>query len=174
MWQWTTQLLLQHYGKLVSWPEKSLPEGKKRAILHGHTWYKGRHFSPQELGIFTPPNEQQLTLLRTPNCPNQPPPPPSKARRNRLTCVSWNVGALGLHKLDILRSWLCHQHIDIICLQDPHWTFDGEWQDDQYFFVHHAQDNLAGCSPWSKKTLCSSDRLAWRSLTSGRLMHIRM
>ena len=106
--------------------KKAYIRALKRAQLHGHTWYKGQLFTAAMLGT-----EQLHAPLADPGQHTRQKlnvAPPAKVRKNRLTGFSWNICSLSSFKFDILRQWMCSQHLDVLFLQDTRWGFSGDWQ----------------------------------------------
>ena len=101
--------------------------------------------------------------------------PPAKLRKNRLQGLSWNIGSLGTYKFDILRQWLHQQQLDLIQLQDTRWGFTGDWTDNTFAYIHSgSQDRAGGLLTIIRKAFCPPDRLSWREVTPGRLLHVRL
>ena len=101
--------------------------------------------------------------------------PPAKLRKNRLQGLSWNIGSLGTYKFDILRQWMHQQQLDLIQLQDTRWGFTGDWTDNTFAYIHSgSQDRAGGLLTIIRKAFCPPDRLSWREVTPGRLLHARL
>ena len=124
----------------------------KRATLHGMTWYRGKYMTATQLGATAQPWSltEPMTVQASPDTqltgshtsPNRR--PSGKFRQNRLSFFSWNMGQLSLTKWDLFRAWLHHQPIDCACLQDTGWKLTGEWQDQQFSYLHSGAANHRG------------------------------
>ena len=157
-------------------PSMAKPSGiraLKRAHLHGHTWYRGQIFTAAMLGIeATSPLQTKETSssFSTPNIT-----PPAKVRKNRLTGFCWNICSLSNYKFDILRQWMLSQHLDIMLLQDTRWGFSGDWSDNNYAYIHSGSTGKTGGTMIIiRKGLCKLDRISWRAVVPGRLLHVRL
>ena len=159
--------LYQHFPK-----KKAYIRALKRAQLHGHTWYKGKLYAAQMLGV-TPlpwqPPEPPKASLGPKNTS-----PPAKLRKNRLQGLSWNIGSLSTYKFDILRQWMHHQQLDILQLQDTRF-FTGDWSDNSFAYIHNgSKDRAGGLLTIIRKAFCQPERISWREVTPGRLLHARL
>lgn len=77
---------------------------------------------------------------------------------------------MGIHKLDILRSWLSKQRVGLICFHNARWNFTGDWQDDAVWYIHCPSNRPSGgFLTIIKKQFCQTNNLAWRELVPGRL-----
>ena len=158
----------QHFPK-----KKSYIRALKRAQLHGHTWYKGKLYTAQMLGVTPLPWQVSDTPMTSLGQPNSS--PPAKLRKNRLQGLSWNIGSLGTFKFDILRQWMHQQQLDLIQLQDTRWGFTGDWTDNTFAYIHSgSHDRAGGLLTIIRKAFCHPDRLSWREVSPGRLLHARL
>ena len=159
--------------------EKPQPKKKayiralKRAQLHGHTWYKGQLFTAAMFGteqLHAPLDDQGHHTRQKLNVA-----PPAKVRKNRLTGFSWNICSLSSFKFDILRQWMCSQHLDVLFLQDTRWGFSGDWQDSHFAYIHSgSKGKTGGLMAIIRKNFCPIDRISWRETLPGRLLHVRL
>ena len=158
----------QHFPK-----KKSYIRALKRAQLHGHTWYKGKLYTAQMLGVT--PLPWQAPETPTPSLGPQNSSPPATLRKNRLQGLSWNIGSLSTYKFDILRQWMHQQQLDLLQLQDTRWGFTGDWTDSSFAYIHSgSQDRAGGLLTIIRKAFCPPDRISWREVTPGRLLHARL
>ena len=153
--------------------KKAYIRALKRAQLHGHTWYKGQLFTAAMFGV-----EQLPTSLHDQGHHSRQKinvAPPAKIRKNRLTGFSWNICSLSSYKFDILRQWMRSQHLDVLFLQDTRWGFSGDWQDTHFAYVHSGSSGKAGgLMAIIRKGFCNTDRISWREVIPGRLLHVRL
>ena len=153
--------------------KKSYIRALKRAHLHGHTWYRGQLFTAATLGVETlSPLLTQDTSSSTPT-PNVT--PPAKIRKNHLTGFCWNICSRSNYKFDVLRQWMLSQHLDIMLLQDTRWGFSGDWSDTNYAYIHSGSTGKPGGTMIIiRKGFCNLDRISWRAVVPGRLLHARL
>ena len=153
--------------------KKSYIRALKRAHLHGHTWHRGRLLTAAMLGIDETPQPRPQDTLSSSQTPNTP--PPAKVRKNRLTGFCWNICSLSNYKFDILRQWMLSQHLDIMILQDTRWGFSGDWSDKHYAYIHSGSTGkTGGMMTIIRKGFCDLDRISWRAVVPGRLLHVRL
>ena len=140
-----------------------------RAQMNGHTMYRGRRLTFQQLtGQSTHPSRQsQRGDVQAPN-------PES---RIRLLC--WNVGGLSNSVLDELYCWLdlpANREYKIVLLQETHWTFSSEWAAGRWSLLHSGSTKHKGGGILTliDKDLCPSIALRTRELLPGRLQHTRV
>ena len=140
-----------------------------RAQRHGHTMYRGRRLTFQQLTghAVHPSRQSQRGLTRTPNPESQ----------IRLLC--WNVGGLSNSVLDELYCWLdlpVNREYKIVLLQETHWTFSSEWTAGRWSLLHSGSTKHKGGGVLTliDKDLCPSVALRTRELLPGRLQHTRV
>ena len=151
----------QHFPK-----KKSFIRAIKRAQLHGHTWYKGKLYTAQMLGVT--PLPWQLPEPPKASLGPKNTTPPAKLLKNPLQGLSWNIGSLSTYKFDILRQWMHHQQLDILQLQDTRWGFTGDWSDNSFAYIHSgSSDRAGGLLTIVRKAFCQPDRISWREATPG-------
>ena len=144
--------------------KRSYKRAMKRIAIHGYTWYKGRllHGATSQ----TPPSP-------APKMTNQS--PPRRVQRQRLTCLTWNAGGLAAHTWDAFQAWLISQHIDIILIQESHWTSTMEWTQDRYHCIHSSMGcRRGGLLTLIAKHVCSEADIGWNELEPGRVLHVRL
>ena len=67
------------------------------------------------------------------------------------------------------------QHLDIMILQDTRWGFSGDWSDNNYAYIHSGSTGkTGGTMTIIKKGFCNIDRISWRAVVPGRLLHVRL
>ena len=147
--------------------KRSYIRARKRASLHGHTWYRGQLFTASQLGV---------TVSEPSDTP--PPknvPPPKYVQRRRLTCFSWNCSGLPPEHWDFLMMWLDSQSIDILLLQETHWPFTRDWISDHYLVVHSGENKKqAGLLCLISKKVCRPSNLSWYEHVPGRILQLRI
>ena len=101
--------------------------------------------------------------------------PPAKVRKNRLSGFCWNICSLSNYTFDILHQWMLSQHLDIMLLQDTRWGFSGDWSDNNYAYIHSGSNGKTGGTMIIiRKGFCNLDRISWRAVVPGRLLHVRL
>lgn len=192
---WTPQHLLQHDTKahgtrpearpdILAWfpaqkpvVKRSIKRAFARSMRDGVSWYRGKCLTPNDFpktlhanykpSILPDPMHESKTLMQC-NRTHQ------DARRFRL--VQWNAGGLALHRLDALKVWMINQHIDIMVVAETRWTYENEWADDNFLFVHTGHQSHVGMGILCimSRKLCRPDQLKWRVVQPGRLIHIQI
>ena len=56
----------------------------------------------------------------------------------------WNSGGLSLDKFDEVKLWLDMQAIDVAIFIESKWSFDSEWVDSTWNFVHSGSGAFRG------------------------------
>ena len=147
--------------------KRSFNRAINRARLHGYTWYHGRLYTSQQLGVSHAPiqrTQRQSNVAQ-----------PAHHRRSRLTCLSWNCGGLSTDTWDGLQHWLTMQNIDVVMLQETHWAHLREWSQDLYHVIHSGHSTRqAGLMCMIRKAVCSQHDISWREVEPGRILHIRV
>ena len=134
--------------------KKAYIKALKRATLHGMTWYRGQFWTAGPVSWELNPR----TILL------HPPPTDPRVRITGATIsvFSWNIGQLSVVKWDMFRAWLQGPYLDCICLQATGWSFSGEWQDNDYAFVHvGAIEHRGGLHTAVLRKNCNVDSIAW-------------
>ena len=147
--------------------KRSYTRARKRASLHGHTWYRGKLFTASQLGVtVSEPSDK-------PRPKNMP--PPKFVQRRRLTCFTWNCSGLPPEHWDFLMMWLSSQSIDILLLQETHWPFTRDWISDHYLVVHSGENKKqAGLLCLISKRVCRPSNLSWYEHVPGRILQLRI
>ena len=153
--------------------KRSFRRAIRRAEQHGHTQYKGRRYTIQQLlGL------KRGTAAPVTSSTRRPP-----GRRLVSTCkysvLSWNVGGLTNSLLDELQTWLsqpAHSHIWVVALQETRWTFSSEWSNRHWTFVHSGSTSQrgGGVLVMISSKLCQPTNVRSRELSEGRLLHVRI
>ena len=144
--------------------KRSYKRALKRMQLHGWTWYRGRLISN-----ITPVPAQDAPI-RSFNVEK-----PKTLRRSRLSCFSWNTGGLSGHSWDLFQAWALEQSLDIILLQETHWTQTLEWTQTKYHCIHCGSgDRTGGLLCMVARTLCTEHDISWSDVVPGRVLHVRI
>ena len=180
-----TQIRLSTANKVV---KRSLLRAAKRAKLFGLAWYRGRSYTLadfEQMGCFPPVSNEANSdgsatlgpdLARTgkandvTNCSQHHSP------KGRMKCWMWNCGGLSLAKFDEVKLWLSMQMIDVAVLLESKWSFDSEWADSTWNYIHSGSGNFRGQGilVMIRKTFCPGTRLLWQHIVPGRMLHVRI
>ena len=147
--------------------KRSFIRARHRASLHGHTWYRGKIYTAEQLGV----------SMKVPvaTIPSKNVPPPKTVQRRRMTCFSWNCNGLPPDHWDFLTQWIQNQTIDIVLLQETHWRFTRDWTMDHYLVVHSGTSTeKAGLLCLISKKICSPSNLSWFEHIPGRILQLRL
>ena len=97
----------------------------RRAQAHGSTMYRGRLLTSQ-------------VLLPMHDAPKQ------MSSRSRVEMISWNVDGLTDTLYAELQKWLRdNPNINLVMLQETHWTFTGEWSQSGWNYCHSCSGRKA-------------------------------
>ena len=152
--------------------KKSFLRALKRAQLHGMTWYRGKLYSASMLGTTQIDNPRQVLTNEKSTGPQ---PQGSKLKANRFSGFNWNIGALSNYKLDILKTWMLPQPLSILTIQDTRWGFTGDWMDDHFAYIHSGSNGWAGgVLTIVRRSFCPQERISWREVKKGRILHVRL
>ena len=88
----------------------------------------------------------------------------------------WNCGGLSLAKFDEVKLWLDMQAIDLAILIESKWSFDSEWADTSWNYIHSGSGAFRGQGilVMVRRTLCPGSKLLWQHTVPGRLLHVRL
>ena len=150
--------------------KRSYKRACTRASRHGHTWYKGRIMTCQQLQC-PPPTVCPRSL--TPHDPVVHRPP---KLRNRLNIFSWNPSGLARHRLTELLFWLQAQPVHVVALQETRWHQNWEGREGEWHIISSSGTprNATGLVVLIRRSLCMPDAITWREIIAGRLIHIRL
>ena len=79
--------------------------------------------------------------------------------------------------MDALKVWMLNQHIDITVIAETRWTYENEWTDDHFHYVHtagHPSHTGLGILCVIPRRFCRADQIKWRVVQPGRLIHIQL
>ena len=166
---------LQFRPKFNIVQKRSFRRAIHRAEQKGHTQYRGQRLTLQHLlglkqGTTPPPSTRTRTRSSTQG---------RTASDSTYTALSWNIGGLTNALLDELQLWLAepeHQHIWIVTLQATRWTFDSEWSNRHWTFVHSGSPTQRGGGVLTmiSSKLCQPTNIRSRVLSDGRRLHTRV
>eukprot|EP00435_Cladocopium_sp_Y103_P069123 s396_g32.t1 len=76
---------------------------------------------------------------------------------------------------DWFQWWLSLQSIDVIGLQETHWSFTREWVQERFYIVHSGMSSrAAGLMFLVSRKLCEQHDISWGEIVPGRLLHLRL
>ena len=162
-----------HTGLPHQAPRKlALQRATRKAFAQQTAKYRGRQHTLQSLG--------QANYK-----PAQLPRGPSRQRartgtsQRRLNIVTHNLGGLSTAAYDEFQVWLHSDSslsaVDIVCLQETHWTADYEYEVPKWHVLHSGRsDKSGGLMICVSKKLCRSDQLRYTNIRAGRLQHLRI
>ena len=147
--------------------KRSYRRALQRARKHGYTWYRGKLRSAHQMGVQMDSIPEKRTTTNV--------EPPKYRQRRRLTCFSWNCSGLSPPEWDMLQIWLDSQAIDVIMLQETHWSYTREWLQEKYYAIHSgAQTRQAGLLCLISKQTCRQHDISWQEVIPGRILHVRL
>ena len=148
--------------------KRSFRRAQRRAALHGYTWYRGRLCTATHLGTSCSDLAQDPIIT-------QNVAPKLSRRRQRLTVFNWNCSGLAPYKWDQLQQWLDHQCIDVLSVQETHWSYTTEWLQSKYCAIHSGDhSNAGGILFLISRQLCAQHDISWAEIIPGRLLHVRI
>ena len=148
--------------------KRSYKRAVRRAEIHGFTLYRGRLCTAQQLG--TTHKGTTHDVVDKPNITQN-----HKLKRKRITCFSWNSGGLTPSGWDFFQQWIACQRLDVVMIQETHWSYTSEWIMENYYALHSgAGTGRAGLLCLVSKALCQMHDLSWHEISPGRLMHLRI
>ena len=123
----------------------------RRAQAYGSTMYRGRLLTSQ-------------VLLPMQDAPKQ------MSSRPRVEMISWNVDGLTDTLYAELQKWLRdNPNVNLVMLQETHWTFTGEWSQSGWNYCHCSGGVLIGL----RDSFFPSSCIKWADILQGHLMHVR-
>ena len=158
--------------------KRSLQRAYRRALQQGLAWYRGSHYTVQELenmGCSLPtgpaaPPEREFIHHDLHRCNRQ------HAPKRRMTFWQWNCGGLSISKLDEVKAWLALNQVDIAVMVETRWTYDATWTDSEWNMVHSGEGahRGKGILILVSRRICNSAQIQWQFHDSGRLVHLRL
>ena len=93
----------------------------------------------------------------------------------RVRYATWNCGGLSSQLYADTLYWARTSDIDILLLQETHWSRSLEWQDDTWYCVHSAASKCrtGGVLVCVRRERVDVATLRWSELVAGRLLHVR-
>eukprot|EP00435_Cladocopium_sp_Y103_P055544 s1179_g18.t1 len=165
----------------------SLPETKKRSyrracrrsILHGHAWYHGQHYTPDDFPPALCASERaRMQISSLADCKDPKPvvgPNKVHSPHRRLKLFQWNPSGLSSSRYQELLQWLALQSFDVVCLSETRWKQDMEWQTADWTCIHTGDPlGHSGVLLMISSKLCPAKKVSWQIVQAGRLLHIRL
>ena len=151
---------IRHGANFSRIRKRSYKRAVRRAQLHGETSYRGRRL------VLHPP---RLPVLEG---------PVASTCKSRIRFLSWNVGGLSDIIFTELKLWLQlrdNRDISIIILQETHWSFSGDWTDENWHFCHTAttRKGSGGILVGVRRDLANPEQIRWFEAEPGRLIQVR-
>ena len=159
--------------------KRSLLRAYKRALREGFSWYKGKHYGPEDFERMGCRIRASQHLRATP----QPVQPADwthcnrhHAAKRRFTMLQWNSGGLSAARLDEVKAWLVMNQVDIAVIVETRWRFDSTWSDTHWNLIHSGEGESIGKGilVLVSKRLCNANDIQWTAYATGRLVHIRL
>lgn len=157
--------------------KRSIKRAYARAVKHGVAWYRGRCLTPdafpsflQQSAPLTDSPQQDGPTIQLQHC-NQ-----YHQDAKRFRVLQWNAGGLALHRLDSIKTWMLENHIDVAVIAETRWTYENEWSDGNFHYVHTGDPKQKGAGLLCilSARLCKADKLRWRVVAPGRLLHVQI
>ena len=137
-----------------------------RSCREGGAWYRGQ-WRPH--AWFTP------TTVRTKSLGRMPQPKPTS---RTLTTVTWNAGGLHAQVYRELETWMQDKAVEVMCIQETKWDFDGTWSTPFYHFIHSAghnkEDKVGGVLTAISTKLAAHSDIQFHPVCPGRVLHVRI
>ena len=137
--------------------KRSYRRALRRLGAQGFAKYRGKpFFGRQNFEVVAKQNEKAVS-------------------RRRLRYATWNCGGLSSHLYAEVMYWAKTSAIDVLLLQETHWSNSVEWQDDTWCFVHSAASRCrsGGVLTCLRRDCVDATTLKWSELVAGRLLHVR-
>lgn len=141
--------------------KRSFKRAARRAHKDGGAWYQGRYFTVDYFPCFPIPTTS----------PTASPHLSSKPGRRRIF-ASWNCSGLSREKFQNITMWLERNHVDAAVITETRWSMTNEWSDRRWHVIHSGKGD--GVMILLSRRRWPVDRIAWRSLVDGRLLHVRL
>eukprot|EP00435_Cladocopium_sp_Y103_P028718 s539_g7.t1 len=147
--------------------KRSLIRAYSRAVQHGGAWYQGSFWTPSQfpaaLQMRSKPQPQPAQKFHKPVRRFSP--------RARYNVLHVNVGGLSRPRLQEIAYWARSVEADLILLSETRWSFESEWQDDDFFYIHSgtADDKANGLLFMIGTHVCSADNIGFTAPMPGRL-----
>ena len=145
--------------------KRSFRRACKRALLEGHTTYKGRTFWSVDVAF-----RNSLKLERS-TCAAPSLKRPPQSPKEALRFFSWNAGrSLNYHEW---LSWCAGRNEDVLFIQESGWQMNGQWTTDDWYCIH-SHDASASLLLMVRRKLLRPSLLAYAVLIPGKLIHLRL
>ena len=170
--------------KLSTVVKRSFRRAAKRVLDHGYCWYRGRCLTVQDIPSTLIDQVKtrssvvfdQKTPYKLDSRPKQVHANFSHAPAKRINTVVWNPGGLSSAKLHEYIQWANQQDISIHILPETRWTFDSQWTDKHWHFLHCGlpKHRGSGILVMISRRICDAASTGYHSILPGRLLHIRL
>ena len=168
--------LPEGYGPPVRPPitqvhKRSFLRACRRALRCGSTGYHGKtwHWTdfPRSL-ISKVMQQQQPTTQRGSQV--------SRAPGSRYSVLHWNPGGFSRSHFLELKWWLRENPVDLVILSETRWSFDHNWYDDHWSYLHSAAPDprTGGLLVMVSTRIARPQFIGYDSIEPGRLMHVRL
>ena len=171
-----TQSLNHNTGELTSFRKRSFIRALNRVRLHGQTWYRGRLHTLDTLG--NPRSDRGADHAATRS--SRPDSQTSQHGRNQWRGLCWNAGGLSSAKLSEVELWLSEQAqqglpIQVLAVQETHWSFSSEWRGEKYWYIHSRTGNrTGGILLMIHRSFVRDDQIRIDHVVPGRLLHVKL
>ena len=144
--------------------KRSYQNAKRRAVLHGGTWYKNQWLTSTVLADPPTPKEWQPPMRRT------------QLRGKRLKILSWNARSLSMELWHEVQMYSKLHQFDLVFLQSTCWTFTSNWMANGYYIAHSGStaDPHSGLLIMVNQSLGKADDISLGDPLAGRLQHLRV
>lgn len=71
---------------------------------------------------------------------------------------------------------MLHQRLDVAIITETRWTYENAWTDQHFHYVRTGESSHTGMGILCilAKSFCHPDRLRWRAVIPGRLLHVQV
>ena len=161
--------------------KRSWRRAQNRAVQNGSTMYRGRKLTKQSV------LSQRCQTSLNDNAkgfdtvhhnhgrgPSTKPKPGQQQRASRVRVFNWNAGGLSGDVFESIQLFLEQSKIEIATIQETHWHFSSEWSTHAFYCIHSgcSKKGVGGCLTMISHKLCSSGKLRFQEIISGRLLHV--
>ena len=154
--------------------KRSFQRACKRALNQGKAGYHGKTW---KLTDFPEHLIRKMAASRQPTDHAIRPPKQSSGRHQpRLRVMTWNPGGFSQSRFTELKHWLELHYMDIVVLPETRWSFDHNWTDDRWAFIHSAapKHKSGGILVMVAKHLIAPDSIGFDPIIAGHLLHVRL
>ena len=137
--------------------KRSYRRAMQRLGAQGFAKYRGKTFFGRKTFRFVAESQQQ------------------PGNRKRVRYAVWNCGGLSSQLYAEVLHWAKISDIEVLLLQETHWSQSSEWQDSDWYFIHSAASKrrTGGVLVGIRKSSVDESTLKWNELVPGRLLQVR-